>query len=227
MPKFKRAQKSRNHPKPRWYNSKAVKHIAKGSMSVAKMAAKAYVTSLALKKATNIEHKYHEVSFNNQYDWSGSIVALNSVAQGTTDSTREGDSIKMQDLQIKFYMFGVAATGPCQFRVIIIFDDMNKVSAASDVLETVGSALAPNSFKDWDKRFQTNVLYDQNYIFDQVSYATRQLDINIPIGKHAQFEASTTTINTGRLIALLISDQSASINAPVVKGYSRLVFTDN
>lgn len=184
-----------------------------------------------LADAVNIEYKiYDNITANSTPDYNGTIVSLNLPAQGTADTQRIGDSIKCQHLVVR----GQVVNNPSasilnHTRVILVWDEQNQITALSDLLETTGSSNVVFSPKHYDKRFRSNVLYDQ--MFTTSTYSGSQafwkdFEINLPIDKHTQFSAASTTINTGALKMILMSS-GVTTNLPSVTFYSRLSFTDD
>jgi len=221
---YRKNFKRRGGHRPRWYNSKAARHIAKGGMSIAKMAAAAYFTSKALKKSNNIEYKIHELTNNASYDYNGTVSSLLSgLSQGTQDTQRIGDSMKNQNLTFRFYTS--RNTADSIVRIMVIRDDQNKISAVTDVLQASGSAFSVLSPKNYDKRFQSKILYDRTFVLD-VDQTTIKREMVIPLGFHSQFQSGGTTINTGDIKLLIVSNLVTS-NLPSVAWYSRVTFTDN
>lgn len=178
-----------------------------------------------LKKLVNVEMKHYDKNSTGQnMTDAGTIYTVNDVSQGDTDLTRDGDSLKNQSVQIKIQC-NANSNQQNNGRVIVFWDKENKTSATTDLLETAD----PFSFKAYDTRFQTKVLWDKRIVFSSTAVENGQIhtfDINLPLGAHTQFEAGTTTINTGALKILFLSDQNAT-NYPTYSVYSRLLFTDN
>lgn len=220
------ARKGRSNK--RWYNGKFFSKIAKGSMSVAKMAASAYFTAKALKKADNIEYKIYDVSNSAiSPDYNGTSVVLNNPAQGSTDTTRIGDSIKCQNLVLRGSVSANITAGTTNLvRLILIWDTQNQYSTLSDLLEVVGS-LAVFSPKNYDRRFRNKVLWDRTFCVSvSQGQATIPFDEVFSLNDHTQFSAGTTTQFSGSLRLVMVSDKVTSL-LPSVNYYSRLSFTDN
>lgn len=186
------------------------------------MAYSALKIAKRLKDMVNTEYKYSDVTDTASPTWTGYYALLNNISQGITDSTRVGDSCKLQNLTLRG---SVTRNGTdAHMRVMVIWDKQNKASAASSILETTGTALATLSPKKYDTRFQTRVLKDFR-LHVTTDSPIKEFNMVIPINQHCQFDAASNTIDTGALRILLISDLGASV--PIVAYYSRLTFTDN
>lgn len=193
---------------------------------VADMAYKGYRLASRLAKMVNVEYKQNTTSFAGASypTYVGTINNLCDPAQGDTDITRDGDSIKVQKLHAEGVVYG-DGTNNSTLRVIIFWDTQNKVSAVTDLLEVTGSAVAPFSPKVYDKRFQTKVLWDRKFNTFPTGRATIPFKIDIPIGMHTNFDNGTQTITSGALKILVISD-NATVGARL-SGIFRCLFTDN
>lgn len=190
----------------------------------------AYKTAKYLKQLVNVEEKVHDyASIAGTFDYNGTIHTLNAPAQGDGDTTRDGDSMKNQSVGLKI-QFTANAAADHNVRMIIFWDKQNTVSAGSDLLEITGTSDAPYSFKKHDTRFESKVLYDVRFVLSANSPESGKFHlIDIPyikLNKHTQFNAGTTTINTGALKLLVICG-GVTTNLPTVSVYSRLKFTDN
>lgn len=185
-------------------------------------AQKALVLAKRLADAVNTEYKAADGAFSNSPDWNGSVFTIAAIAQGLNDNQRVGDSLKLQKLTLRNTMARGAAD--CFLRVMILRDDQNKVAAVSDVLAQSGNIYGVISPKNYDKRFQTKILYDRVFILDS-SDPIKIMDVVLDLNWHIQFNNATTTVNTGDLKMLLISNQSANI--PSIGTTTRITFTDN
>lgn len=230
--------KTRRNYKPRkrygrggWYNSKVFNRVAKSGMSIAKMAAAAYFTSKALKKADNIEYKLLDTAFSvNNVDWTGNIrYPLSSITQGDTDSNRIGDSVKLQNYTLRYRCVWNPAETYTQIRVLIVEDKQCRFSQGaltmSSLLNNNATAYAPLAPKVYDNRFMTKILYDQTHTL----YADRpciEKQIVLPLNFHTQFDGSTGR-RTGDLMVCCISNIAPGVNAPFVDFVERITYTDN
>lgn len=196
----------------------------KKAMGAGAMAYSALVMAKRLKDMVNTEYKFYDVNNGSNPDWTGSLSTLNTPNQGSTDSTRIGDSIKCQNLTLRGYITANAASAAF-VRMMIIWDPQAKSATTADILEYTGSVYAPFSPKDYDKRFQTRVLLDKTFNVMPADVIQREFDYVIPIDQHTQFEAGGIGINSGALKILLISNLSA--NLPGVFYQARLSYTDN
>lgn len=186
------------------------------------LAYKAFALARKVADQVNTEYKYVDVTDLASPTYSGYVATLNNISQGVTDTTRVGDSCKLQNLTLRGSITRNGTDG--HVRIMILWDKQAKVTSASTVLENTGTAYATLSPKKYDTRFQTKALKDFRVHVTQDS-PIKEFNMVIPINKHTQFDAATSTIDTGVLRILIISDMAAS--QPITSYYSRLTFTDN
>lgn len=174
-----------------------------------------------LKKVINVEIKHTDSELVITPGYNGALYTFNGLAQGDTDGTRDGDSLKVQDFAFKC-LINNNRVGTA--RVIVLWDQGNEITGVSDVLNNSGTAYAPLSLKDWDKRFESKIIFDKMIHlgpYNQTKFFKKKLRI----GKHTQFEAGTTTINSGALKMIFIGD--SNVNMTSFRFISRLTYTDN
>lgn len=191
------------------------------------MAYTAYKTAMKLKDMINTEYKFTDDLLNGQlFDNNGLMLTFNDgITQGANDNQRVGDSIKNQSLTIRYYLANNAPGVPSMARVIVLWDPQVRITAVNQVLENTGTPLAPISAKLYDTRFQSRFLYDRihNIYPDKPQ---DYVDIVIPVNLHTQYLAGSTTLTTGALRLILISNQVGAA-APSMTMFGRLTYTDN
>lgn len=160
---------------------------------------------------------------------SGTIVALNEIPQGTTDEERIGDKVHNDSLFINYYVTNTSTTVARMFRLMIIYDKFNTISATSLVLQTVSSSRTVISTRNWDYRQDYVVLYD-NAVYLAPSPAIKSIQHikkYIKLNKDTQYvAASTTAISKGSLKMLVFSNEAAAAFDVDIEYYHRLVYSD-
>lgn len=199
------------------------------------VANKALQTALQVKSLVNAEHKYHDTNVGLTTPTSSSIIqVLNSLAQGTTDSTRIGDSIKMTSLNVNFDAYhNFNSSSPTQNLRIIIFI-WKKPSTAP----TLDDILAPSSAasdrylapKNYDKRFWSKILYDKTFKLNEGGSSSAGYKIHLDFSKykkyaHVQYAAASSSIDNNGLYMLTISGDATL--APALNYFARLKYLDN
>lgn len=183
----------------------------------------AYKMALQLKRTLNVEYKHVDVVGSYQPSWAGYLANLNELSVGDTNSTRDGTSVKMIKLTMRFSILGSTDS---ILRLIVFNDSSADVTAVSDVLSAINSTNAVNSFKDYDNRFDTKFIHDEKYTMS----STGQLVVSGTIVKdlylHANYDADTAVPIKNCIRLLIISDRE-STSLPMFKYVSRITFVDN
>lgn len=196
-----------------------MKYVTKGGMAY-----KALRLARKVADAVNIEYKHFDTeSLGGAIDFTGGVAILNAMAQGASDQTRIGDSIKVQNNNIRFVM---ARNGQdAQVRVIIYWDDQNQITTLANLLQVSGTAASTLSPKNYDLRFRSKILHDQTYNITS-NFSLVKDEVLLNIDAHTQFSAATTTINTGALKIAIVSNVSG-VNLPTISYYNRCTYTDD
>lgn len=215
----------RNFRKRPIKRSKGRARFMRVGQSVGSAAYSALKIARKLKDAVNIEYKYYSQNNAISADYGGTVTALNLIPQGITDSQRIGDSLKMQNLTIRG-VWTLQGGQQAVCRHLVVLDHQNKVSTAGDVLDNIGSGYAPYSAKQYDKRFQTRILYDKTFVVD-ANNPLKAFDLVVPVNSHTQYDSALTTIDTGALKIICLSNIAAGATAPYFSFTSRLTYTDN
>lgn len=187
--------------------------------------------SLATKVASmvNSEEKIIDATLSNyNIPNSGSLVVLNQCSQGDTDTTRDGDSIKMKNHNMRISL-SMNPTGTTARIRLIVF--MWKNASSAPVVTSILEAADVLSPKNQDLKYQSKILHDKVFQLDSSSdysaYCDFFTDFKGPLGKysHVQYNAASGTINTNGMYILMLSDQATL--TPAISYYSRVQFYDN
>jgi len=163
------------------------------------------------------------------------IFQLCSVAQGDTDTTRDGDRIYLK----KMYIRGLLDVSDETNIVRLIFFQWKPNSAA-----TATNILAPgpsgsidvNSHYQHDNRQMYKILWDKTMLIagpgttpetpiTPINQKRFQLILNRGLNRQMQFSAGTTT-STNQIYYIAVSDSSV-IAHPTLTMMTRLMFTDS
>jgi hypothetical protein len=195
------------------------------------------MAKMALSKAMQLE-RYMEDKY---YDFAASITSLdrdgdlsvwNPIPQGDTDITRDGDYLVMKNVEIRASVWHDPQTGnqgaSAGVRFILFYDKQNTISAVSDLLDTSGddetNMLSPII---WDIRKQVEILLDVMIDADGVWKERVLKHWRVNLEKQTQFSAGSTTVTTGALKGLLISDRASTDSyLPQFHYYYRIIFKD-
>lgn len=198
-----------------------MKYVSKGGLAY-----KALRLARKVANAVNVEYKAFDVqSTAGAVDYNGGVTSLMSgLAQGAADNQRIGDSLKVQNLT--FRCFGARNGQDAWLRYMIIYDPQNQISSVTDVLAATGSGQSIVAPKNYDKRFRCRILHEKHMALTSGNPTLQMDDQVIPIDLHTQFSGGTTTILTGDIKLLVISNV-VTTNLPTFTYYARLSYTDN
>lgn len=184
---------------------------------IAEMARSAYHIALSLKDTINTEHKQFIVTRGgDSTSSSGSIPVtggINIPAQGDDSNQRIGDSIKLQNLTIRWQHRLAATVYSGKVRFIVFWDEANTVTNPAGFLNVNAVPFGTLSHKVYDNRFLTKILYDKESTLnaDTANGAySHTFEKVIEINKHTQFDVGTTTIMTGALKVAYYSTSAVS-----------------
>lgn len=211
---------------------------------VADIARKGYKLAKELMGELNVEYKVISpvVLFSWSPDFLGQMVQTNSCFQGVTDTTRTGDSIKINNFMIRGTITNQYATPGYTvvgyLRIIVFWQKNTDVitsvfpttAITSDGLldfylkGTKGATIAP---KDYDTDATSEILWDKTFITSSTAQG-HQFEKLIKLHKHTQYEADSDKISSGVLrVAMVSSQPTADGNKPICNWYYRTYFIDN
>lgn len=187
-----------------------------------------------IRKLINVEHKYIDVNATSPSGRSGTVTLLTPIQQGDNINEREGDSIKIQSLEICGAVYrATAASFSETVRVLVVRDLQNAGAAptASDVLETLGtvySAFQPLDFisgNDLNKRF--TVVMDEMVCLDTYHLVT-PISFKTTHDCHVYFRSNGSTVaSSGNGTYFLIVVSTSNTDPATFDFNSRIRFTDN
>jgi hypothetical protein len=200
-------------------------------MSAKQMAATALSKAMQLERY--MEDKYFDAAASvTSLDRDGVIDTWNAIPQGDTDITRDGDYLYMKNIEIRASVWHDNQTGQqgasAGVRFIVFYDKQNTISTVSDLLDVSANdetnMLSPII---WDVRKQVEVIMDVMVNADGVWKERVLKHWQIKLDKQTQFTAGSTTITTGALKVVMISDRSSvSSYLPQMYYYYRIIFKD-
>lgn len=169
------------------------------------------------------EHKFHITSVQSTVDDVGYFYDLSDIAQGTTDSTRVGDSISPVSLQIKYDLGAVDAQN--RVRVMLVrWLDTSPITI-NDILLAGSSTYRVYSSYTKDNRQKFNVLYDKTHMLQRdTSEEYQYKSWSKKMAGKIRYTAGTS-LGADHIYLFLLSD-SGAISHPVVNFYSRLNYID-
>lgn len=193
---------------------------------VADTAYKAYVMGRKAMRIINSEVKVSNTSSSYSPSSTGAVVDLSSVAQGDTDNTRDGDSIKPLNLTMRGLISADASVtnnGATFVRVVVVRAKHER--GTSPTWASVFGSASTLAAKDHDNRFETKILYDRLFSLDANKGSTLTFNKIIKLDGHIQFDGGASTIRNGGIYLMHMSN--VATNLPSLNVNTRLSFVDN
>lgn len=205
----------------------------------AQVARGAYQMARKIAKVINSEKKYFDAGTSTSPDTTASITCLTGMAQGSSEITRHGNSIKLEQLYLKGTLTTDYSNAPYEIiRIAIVRDTDNNQGTAPTYTEIFENAQINAMInKDHSKRFK--LLWDRKYIarsdvgvynikfFKQFRMYKDKYG-NPTQGAHATFTAGTAAdTGKGHIYLIIFGNTATATTASVLTWQSRLRFYDN
>nr|UOF78339.1 capsid protein [Cressdnaviricota sp.] len=176
----------------------------------------------------NIERKYLDTVADATPSTTEAFVLLNGMVTGDTGQTREGQSIRMDSLLVRYQLTLNASATITAVRAIILLDTQPNAAAptAAQVLDTTGSMVSPLNI-DYGSRFK--IISDKVFGLDNVSKKIIEFKRFIKLKDHAKYNtANNGTIADITTNSLYLMHYSSEVtNTPTLSYFIRLRFIDN
>ncbi len=160
--KIRQVKRRRRRGRRSWYNRK---------YSVKQIAYKAWKAAKYLKGLVNVEFKHHDVdtafaSVTTTWLTDG----LTEIAQGDTDETRDGDTVRLKSLAMNVRFSNVDADATQLLRFIIVVDNSDMENTAPVIADIIdGAATDLEAFREIDSANAKlyHVIYDRIFVLPQ------------------------------------------------------------
>lgn len=178
-----------------------------------------------------VELKYYAAADNTygaiSYNGTDFMQPFSQMAQGDTDSTRDGDRIFMKEFRFRVGVKIGSAT-PTFLRIICFQWHPTTVPVYANILlDQHNTACAPLSDFCHDTRQEYRILSDDLVQVDTVAHPAACVEHAIKSGfvPNVQFQAGSATVGTNHIYILAVSD--VNLNGPQVVVYTKLLYTDS
>ena len=187
-----------------------------------------------LKSVINVEQKFHDRSSVLSATETMNNILINGIAQGDTQTTRDGASIKvMRGIVSGYVEYNPLGNSAQTVRVVVVRRAQNASSAPgvaiNDIFEGPGTgAAAVTAFYNKVAMGGYHVLCDKK-ITVNADYPRKYFKCYIRGGWHTKFTGSggaVGDISNNNLHVLYVGDQT-STNYPNFYNNTRIVYTDN
>lgn len=192
---------------------KARKPGTKRMRKVARAAAKDVINLYA-------EKNYHDTTLSENVGSAGSITNLSDMGQGDTAILREGDKVRLKNLELRLAVTADDATNI--FRCVV-FRDISSNGSAPTVSNLLGGVQQSMNNVNVSARFK--ILYDRTfYLSTSGSNVIKGIVKYIPINATQTFSGSSTAPYHNAVYLLMISD--STVGGPAVEGEARVRYLD-
>lgn len=120
----------------------------KSTKAPAKKRARVSSSTRIEKIVAGSESKYNDVTLTTDINTTGDIIQLSSIAQGTTNFTRDGNKIQYKSVDIRMMFtetFVVTAAQPSLIRVLLVIDRQSNGNAATFAELLSGAVITSHS----------------------------------------------------------------------------------
>lgn len=175
------------------------------------------------------EWKFHLTTVSGAADNAGGINTLSDITQNNTDTSRNGDEVRLSTISIRYHWENGDSYNIAR---LIIFQWFSSSAAAPTVADllTVDATEPVLSSYNTDRAHQYKIMYDkctlisENYSGHTNSSKVVYKKLRAP-RKQLKFR-ETTTVGTNKIFYLVISDSSIGSH-PLLQMITRLNYTDN
>jgi len=160
-------------------------------------------------------------------NYNGFLTSFNVVGQGVGNGQRVGDKLTCEGLDMRFQIVN-SGTTTTMTRCIVLQDYKDTMSSPSQILDVVGSGLAPLSPYQRENRNNFKVLYDKVFQTDSVKQGQVVVKWNYRFPKGNQpsqtYDPGAGTLTENSIRVLFISDLLATL--PTVDAILRFYYSD-
>ncbi len=177
------------------------------------------------------EIKYKENVVASSVSTTPSLALLTQIAQGATDTTRNGDQVDLHRVDIRISAAIDGTVAPDNYNVVrvILFQwhpqsGISTLPATTDILQ---NATQPQlSSYNHDTRWEYTILRDHTFSLSMEGSRVQTIRWNFPRMTHKLQFSGGTTDGTNHLYLLMVSD-SGTVDHPSVIFNSKVTFYDS
>jgi len=180
-----------------------------------------------LRQFVNTEIHYLDTTNSSNVSTTSTLVLLNGTTTGDTATTRTGQSIRMNALDINAYLLGNSTAQQESVRILIVFDRQpNGAAYTSTGLLNVDNTISMYTVGGQNRYI---VYSDEMYAISNGGPTNVHFSKRIQLNQHTEYNTGSAgtvaDINSGSLYLQFVSDQGT--NYPILAYYCRLWFVDN
>jgi hypothetical protein len=149
---------------------------------------------------------------------------LSGIAQGVTDITRVGDSMKVLRLSVNYQLSMNNTAAATQFCWVAIIRANDEIMTAAQLNTLDGNAYAYLGDLAWDYKDQYRVLWQKRMVVDP-EHQSLIGRVDLRLNDHAQYNAGGNTLNSGSIFMAIWSNSTT--NNPDFGYVLQVEFVDN
>lgn len=211
---------------------------ASGAVKALAIAKSAYNTAKFLKGLINTEKKKFDRSVGATelaLTGSGTSNTFCGIAEGTSDNTRNGNSIRCKGVRFMAVIRN-ASVDPqptCMVRVMIVLDTQtisdNSLTTLADILENTGDSSVITSGLNSATAGRYKILYNRVFLLDNLTKPQHKVVKYIPLDHHVRYNGSTgSDIQKGNVFYFTFCNGVTGVyNNPSIEIDTRTYFYDN
>lgn len=167
----------------------------------------------AIRRMLNVEVKcFQAAGANITPTTTGTITDfLSGIAQGVTDNTRVGDSLKVLRLSMNYQVSMNNTAAATQFVWVAIIRANDEIMTAAQLNTLDGNAYAYLGDLSWDYKDQYRVLWQRRIEVDP-EHQSMIGRADLKLNDHAQYNAGGNTLNSGSIFMAMWSN--STVNNP-------------
>jgi hypothetical protein len=146
------------------------------------------------------------------------------IAQGVTDITRVGDSLKVLRLSMNYQFSMNSTANGTQFCWVSIIRANDEIMTAAQLNTLDGNAYAYLGDPAWDYKDQYRILWQKRHVVDP-EHQSLIGRADLTLNDHAQYNAGGNTLNSGSIFMAIWS--SSTTNNPDFGYVLQVEFVDN
>lgn len=181
-----------------------------------------------LRQFINTEIKYNDSTVAaSAVSSTATFLLLNGMSLGTSSSTRIGQSVKCQGMDLRFSISGNVTAVQSYTRLLVVYDKQAN-GAIFSILSLLNAADTIASYAV-GSQMRFNVLYDETFATSTAGPLNIVNFTKLGVNQHTEYTTGNAgtiaDINSGSIYLVYISDQA--VNTTTLNSYIRYWFIDN
>lgn len=174
------------------------------------------------------KHKDTSISVSNASTFN-QYLNLTAITQGDSDTTRDGDRVTIDSIQLRFKLQCIDSTNVQRLVLVQWHEDTVLANAALSTILQYSSSIPNDIYSPYqiDKNSKFKVLWDRT--FTQVlTQESDQISVNVFINKGFKKEIQFTNAassGVGHIFLLYVSDSTVTAH-PTIQGWARVRYYD-